>query len=399
MKIFLEPGETKESIGKLFNIPVDLLETVSDPQIPCEELPSKKTNRIAIPGLCTLPYHVQKGDNLRKLEQDWNVPLTVITRINNLKPDEDLREGQLIWHPLRITSPIIPCKMPYHSKVLEQDIEILKKAYPFVKVRIIGRSVLRKPIYELIIGSGKRKIHFNASFHANEWITSAILMDLANHYLLGLTNGLSGWDFAHAYMDNELSIVPMVNPDGVDLVLQGPPLGCELDIVQINDGRTDFTGWKANIRGVDLNNQFPANWAIEKERKEPKSPSSRDFPGEAPLTEPEAIVMAELARSREFDMVFAFHSQGEEFYWGYNNREPEEAGKLAGMMGAMSGYRPVRTIDSHAGFKDWFIEEFQKPGFTIEVGKGINPLPLSHYDSIFQSVSSLFFSVVGLKKN
>ena len=67
-------------------------------------------------------------------------------------------------------------------------------------------------------------------------------------------------------------------------------------LLRINSGSTDFSNWKANIRGVDLNNQYPANWEIEKERKEPKSPAPRDYPGDAPLTEPEAEAMAALAR-------------------------------------------------------------------------------------------------------
>jgi g-D-glutamyl-meso-diaminopimelate peptidase len=167
----------------------------------------------------------------------------------------------------------------------------------------------------------------------------------------------------------------------------------------MNKGKTDFSGWKANIRGIDLNNQFPAHWEIEKERKEPKSPSARDYPGVSPLSEPEAKAMAELTIKRKFDMVIAFHSQGEEFYWGYNNREPAEAGEIAALIAEASGYRPVRTIDSHAGFKDWFIQEFQKPGFTIELGKGINPLPISQYDSILHSVSGLFFSLLEVRKN
>ena len=101
------------------------------------------------------------------------------------------------------------------------------------------------------------------------------------------------------------------------MVLNGPPPAIERRAFDMNDGSTNFSGWKANIRGVDLNNQFPANWEIEKERKEPKSPAPRDYPGDAPLTEPEAIAMADLARNEQFNRMLAFHTQGKEFYWGY----------------------------------------------------------------------------------
>ena len=241
-------------------------------------------------------------------------------------------------------------------------------------------------------------IHFNASFHANEWITSAILMDLLNTYLLGLTNmtTLRGVDIAPLYFTKELSIVPMVDPDGVDLVLNGPPSEVKDEVIKMNKGSTDFSGWKANIRGVDLNNQFPANWEIEKERKEPKQPAPRDYPGDAPLTEPEAIAMANLVKNNHFSRVVAFHTQGKEFYWGYEQLEPPESEFLACEFAKESGYRAVRFIDSHAGFKDWFIQEYRKPGFTIELGEGVNPLPLSQYEEIYEDVLGLFLAAIYL---
>ena len=38
---------------------------------------------------------------------------------------------------------------------------------------------------------------------------------------------------------------------------------------------------------------------------------------------------------------------------------------------------------SFAGFKDWFIQEFNKPGYTIEAGIGVNPLPISQFNEIY----------------
>ncbi|WP_043933879.1 M14 family metallopeptidase [Bacillus sp. EB01] len=398
MKIYLEPHDTLHDISRIFDIPLEILEdSIPENREKC----SLEKDFMEIPGLFTLPYSVRKGDNLEKLERIWRMPAGAIERANRLNEQGNLKAGQLIWRPYRILSPILVCKMDYNSHVLERDIGFLKKAYPFIRFQVIGKSALGKPIYELLIGRGKRRIHFNASFHANEWITTGILMDLVNSYSIGLTNRSHIYhsSLLRSYNEIELSIVPMVNPDGVDLVLLEPPLNSKDNVVSMNKGKTDFSGWKANIRGIDLNNQFPAHWEIEKERKEPKSPSARDYPGVLPLSEPEAKAMAELTIKRKFDMVIAFHSQGEEFYWGYNNREPAEAGEIATLIAEASGYRPVRTIDSHAGFKDWFIQEFQKPGFTIELGKGINPLPLSQYDSIFRSVSGLFFSLLEVRKN
>ena len=38
---------------------------------------------------------------------------------------------------------------------------------------------------------------------------------------------------------------------------------------------------------------------------------------------------------------------------------------------------------SFAGYKDWFIQDYNKPGFTIEAGLGNNPLPISQFDKIY----------------
>ena len=42
---------------------------------------------------------------------------------------------------------------------------------------------------------------------------------------------------------------------------------------------------------------------------------------------------------------------------------------------------------SHGGFKDWFIESFGRPGFTIEIGRGENPLPISDFDEIYKKLA------------
>ena len=47
------------------------------------------------------------------------------------------------------------------------------------------------------------------------------------------------------------------------------------------------------------------------------------------------------------------------------------------------------------GFKDWFIEKFNKPAFTIEIGKGKNPLPISDFPDVYAKLEKmLVFSVI-----
>nr|WGD96685.1 M14 family zinc carboxypeptidase [Bacillus safensis] len=154
--------------------------------------------------------------------------------------------------------------------------------------------MLDTPIYEIRTEPVQHlhSIHLNASFHANEWITTSVLLKWLKSLCLAASDPVQArhYEAVHILQTTALSIVPMVNPDGVDLVRNGPE---SLDLHReeftlLNGGYSDYREWKANIRGVDLNNQFPAYWEIEYYRHQSKAPSYRDYPGREPLTEPEA---------------------------------------------------------------------------------------------------------------
>lgn len=293
---------------------------------------------------------------------------------------------------------IVSTKCAYHFDKFRQDLIRLQNQYQFI-VNTIGHSRLGKPIYEIKLGSGSKKIHLNGAFHANEWITSLVLMKWLEEFLQFQISGEINSDFAKINLqDCTISIVPMVNPDGVDLVITQDVPATWLQYCQtINGGSNDFSTWKANIQGVDLNNQFPANWEIEKARKLPKSFAPRDFPGISPLSEPEARALAQLTEKENFDRVFAFHTQGKEIYWGYENFHPLPESKiLAEQFAKLSGYKPIEIIDSHAGFRDWFIYQFRKPGFTIELGLGENPLPLTQFNEIYDDVRNMITAAIYL---
>ena len=85
-------------------------------------------------------------------------------------------------------------------------------------------------------------------------------MRLLNTYLLLLTNrGTARQEDPLMWYHNiELSLVPMVNPDGVDLVLNGPAYNGARQSDQDQQWQRGIVHWKANIRGVDLNKQYPA---------------------------------------------------------------------------------------------------------------------------------------------
>ncbi|PKG25724.1 M14 family metallopeptidase [Niallia nealsonii] len=393
MEVKIRPGDALWYYSQLFRIPLNLI-IDSNPNINPDALTAGQS--IIIPGFTMQTIQVKQGDSLWKIAGARNISVDSLLLLNQDINPNQLTIGASVKVPKRIITKLVNGKRRYDYATLTRDIEALKAAYPFIKINHIGKSVLNKSIQEIRIGEGSKKVHFNGSFHANEWITTSVLMSYLNEYLLSLTNGttIKGAKTLPFYQSIDLSIVPMVNPDGVDLVLNGPNESNREEVIGINEGSTDFTGWKANIRGVDLNNQYPANWEIEKERKKPKAPAPRDYPGDAPLTEPEAQAMAELAQKEKFQSVLAFHTQGKEFYWGYEGLEPPESKVLANEFARISGYEAIQYVDSHAGYKDWFIQEFRKPGFTMELGKGINPLPLSQFDEIYRDVLGIFLAAL-----
>ncbi|WP_080845115.1 M14 family metallopeptidase [Cytobacillus gottheilii] len=391
MEITVRSGDSLWYYSQLFMVPLNLI-IDSNPNINPSAL--QIGQEVQIPGFTIDRYTIKRGDTFWKLSAGRHLSADALMLVNQDINPNQLPIGSTVDLPKRVITPSLNRRMNYTFESLQTDLSSLKEVFPFIQINDIGESVLGKPIQEIKIGTGPKKVQINASFHANEWITTPILMALVNNYLLALTNmrPIRGLNVLPYYQNVSLSIVPMVNPDGVNLVLNGPPPQMREEVLRINNGSSDFSGWKANIRGVDLNNQYPAKWDVEKERKEEKAPAPRDFPGDAPLTEPEAVAMANYARENQFDRMLAFHTQGEEFYWGYEGLEPPESQTIAAEFERVSGYASVQYIDSFAGYKDWFIQEFRMPAFTIELGQGINPLPLSQFDEIYEEVLGIFLA-------
>lgn len=84
-------------------------------------------------------------------------------------------------------------------------------------------------------------------------------------------------------------------------------------------------------------------------------------------------------------MVTAYHTQGKEIYWQFQNYTPSQSRIIADRFASTSGYAVADAPydSSFAGFKDWFIQDFRRPGFTIEAGLGKNPLPISQFNEIY----------------
>lgn len=290
---------------------------------------------------------------------------------------------------------LVPTDVFYTSQLNAVVIQELEIKYPFLEIGIIGMSVLGNPIPYIKVGTGTKKVFYNAAFHANEWITTPVLLkfveELAEAYIT--EKRLNGVDVNRLLRNVQLYVVPMVNPDGVDLV---NGVIREVEVLrrteEIAEKYPDIpypTGWKANIRGVDLNLQFPAEWQMARRIKFAQGFTTfapRDFVGEGPLTEPESLAVYNFTLQNDFALILAYHSQGEVIYWKFLDYEPPRSREIALYFGEVSGYQVEETpiASGYVGYKDWFIQSYNRPGYTIEVGSGENPLPLEQFEQIYR---------------
>lgn len=115
-------------------------------------------------------------------------------------------------------------------------------------------------------------------------------------------------------------------------------------------------------------------------------PAPRDFVGYGPLTEPESLAMYNFTLANNFNLVISYHTQGNVIYWQFQNYNPPLAKDIGNSFALASGYELAETPynSSFAGYKDWFIQDYNRPGYTVEVGIGINPLPISDFESIYE---------------
>ena len=353
----------------------------------------KKTAERAEPFLLgARQVSVRPGDTLYKLARRYGTSLAAVETANPGVDPKRLMPGQTVTVPLGFE--LVPRGIPFSSALAEYVIRGLALRYPFIAVGSIGASVLGRPIRTLTMGEGSKSVFISAAYHANEWITAPLIMSFIERYAMAFSAGgsICGADARELYGKAGLYAAPMVNPDGVDLVTgafapASPEYRAAAAIAEDYPEIPFPEGWKANIAGTDINLNFPADWEAARGIKYAAGftrPAPRDYVGSEPLSAPEARAVAGFTVKKEFDAVLAFHTQGEVIYWRYGELEPKGGYEIGTRLAHASGYKldDVPEFSSCAGYRDWFIQEYGRPGYTVEAGKGVNPLPTAQFDEI-----------------
>ncbi len=336
-------------------------------------------------------YTIRPGDTLYSIASKYYTNLTLLLAANPGLDPYNLRPGQTVTVPYGIN--LVDTDIDYTYDVLQHDVRGLKARYPFIETGVAGYSSLGRELSYIRLGTGSNEVFYNAAHHGLEWITSPVLMKFAEDYAKAYALGteINGFDPREMWENTSIYIIPMVNPDGVDLVLNGLQRSNPnySKLIRWNKGSEDFSkDWQSNNNGVDLNHNYNAAWEESKQAEAAlgiTGPGPTRFSGPYPESEPESRAVADFTRAHDFRLVMAYHSQGEVIFWNFENLAPPEAQMIGESLAGLSGYELAEPEGpaSYAGYKDWFIQDYRRPGYTVEVGRGTNPLPISQFDTIY----------------
>lgn len=335
---------------------------------------------------------VQSGDSLYRIASRYGTTLRALETANPGVDPFSLRPGQRLTVPLPFE--VVPAEIDYCSELVAFCCMGLVRRYPAVRAERLGESVMGRPLWLLRLGEGENRVFHNAAHHANEWITTPLLLRFTERLAraAALDEPLDGVSARELLDGTALAVAPCVNPDGMDLVTgdltEGPYYDAALRIAASYPAIPFPDGWKANLRGVDLNLQYPAEWERAREIKYAQGfdrSAPRDFVGLGPLTEPESLAAYRFTLDWEPALTLSYHTQGRVIYWKFLDYEPANSREIAYEFAETSGYLVEETpyASGFAGYKDWFIQQFNRPGYTIEAGVGDNPLPLSQFETIY----------------
>ena len=294
-----------------------------------------------------------------------------------------------------------PLKNSFDHNDLEAAIQGLIHRYSFLKVGSIGKSIFGKNIPLLTLGNGKKSVIYIGAHHGMEWITSALLIRFAEDFCKEYKDGTHIFDVSVKVLfeTRTIHIVPMLNPDGIEYSLHGITENNILRdrLIKMNSDSSDFSHWQANARGVDLNHNYNSGfeeYKIVERSLNLNNGAPSKYSGEYSESEPETRALCNFVRFERPDLAITLHTQGEEIYYTSGEKSTATSLPIAKTLSRLTGYKisfPSGTA-KYGGFTDWFIEEFDKPSFTLECGLGENPLPFSDLDKIYSQIKRALFT-------
>lgn len=287
--------------------------------------------------------------------------------------------------------------MEYTAMMLE--IRCLEREFSELSVQTVGRSLLGRELPCLSFGRGRDAVLYVGAHHGMEHITSALVLRFVREFLSsGRDASICGVSCAYLRARFRYFVLPMQNPDGVSLSVGGLGTAGILSerLLRMNGGSSDFTKWQANARGVDLNHNYDAGF-WEYKRLEGKlgiyGGGPTRYAGEYPLSEPESAAVAALLRAVAPVGILTLHTQGGEIYYTAGGYALPRCASVARAMARHAGYRASvpEGAAAYGGLTDYAVSRLGIPSYTVECGRGENPLPDASLPMLYAELRKLLW--------
>jgi len=225
-------------------------------------------------------------------------------------------------------------------------------------------------------------VYLMGAHHAREPISTEVVLGIIEH----LTSNYGNDDAITAMVNNsEIYIVPMVNPDGHEVVLNQLNTMWRKTVADNNgDGQLSYNSGGPD--GVDPNRNYGWNWGGSGSSGDP---TSETYHGPYAYSEPGIAAMRDLMAAHHFTTGISYHSYSELVLYPYgysdNCMAPDEAAlrELAVNMGESipkitgSGhYHPEQSNDLYPASgvtDDWAYGHHGIFAYTIELGQEFIP--------------------------
>lgn len=246
-----------------------------------------------------------------------------------------------------------------------------------LEVKYLWKSSDGREIPVLLLGDKRKCLVLSAGVHGRETVNPILLLKLAGEYCEAYENDrpVGGYPVKRMLDGCGLCVVPLLNPDGYSIALEGFDCIRNPRIRQAAKMQNeDPSEWKYNGRGRDLNRNFPCR------------SFARKYAGDRPGSERETRVLMEVFGRFCTVGYLDFHSRGKSIYYHrsampvpYNLRQRRIAEALSGC----SGYalaepeEEVEAGDSGGNTVHYYSERFCRPALTIETVAEDADFPLS----------------------
>lgn len=283
-------------------------------------------------------------------------------------------------------------QMYSYSQMLE-DLELLQENYPScIRYELTGSTYQGRKIPVVYFGdsTAAKHIMIQASMHAREYMSTQLVMKMLEFYASRYD---AGYYKQHSFRDLfekvNLVIIPMVNPDGVEIAQKGEEGALTDDVKQWirenTEAGTHYDQIKANARGVDINRNFRNGFGKGKNAQNKKNYTF--YCGEYPFSEPETQLMLDVSKKYDYHCFLNYHTSGNVIFHGCMNALQSvnaKAQKIATLIKQRTGYPCFgpKTAPPSGTWADDVEVLYQRPSVTIEIGSK-NPVPISEFNSIY----------------